>query len=236
VADPLRRQLDPGTCQLFGQSAFPVPARGESERVRDGVADEADRHVAQVEQVPGGQRATRHVVADHPRQLGDFRGVDVDEDDRDRAPVKRCARSGSWRQRHDEQAVGSLRVGQRVQVVVAFLNGLDVVDDQVELAVGQDGVDAAETLGRLGSREEGHEDPDRQGASEAQPTGRRAGCEAQLFHDREDSLAGPGVHDVLAVQGPRGSRDADPCVARDVANGDGLPRHGPPPRALKPVS
>ena len=45
--------------------------------------------------------------------------------------------SSARRQRHDEQAVRPLRLGERPQVVVALLDRLDVVDDEVELAVGR---------------------------------------------------------------------------------------------------
>ena len=40
------------------------------------------------------------------------------------------------RQRDDEQAVGPLRHGERPQVLVPLVDRLDVVDDEVELAVG----------------------------------------------------------------------------------------------------
>ena len=97
---------------------------------------------------------------------------------------------GQGRQRHHEQAVGSLRAGERTQVVVALLDRLDVVDDQVELAVAQDGVDAAEPLGRLRAGQERDHHADGQGPAEAEPPGRRARPEAQLVHDRQDPVAG----------------------------------------------
>ena len=138
------------------------------------------------------------------------------------------------RQRHHDQPVGALRLGQRAEVVVALLDRLDVVDDEVELAVGQNGVDAAEPLCRLRPGQERDDDADGQRPTEAQPPRRRARREAELLHHGQDPVAGLGVDDVLPVQRPRGGRDADPGVARDVADGDRLLRHGT--SRMKPVT
>ena len=75
------------------------------------------------------------------------------------------------------------------EVVVALLDRLDVVDDEVELAVGQDGVDAAQPLGGLRAGEERDDDADRQRPPEAEPPGRRARREAELLHHRQDPVA-----------------------------------------------
>ena len=50
------------------------------------------------------------------------------------------------RQRHDQHAIGALAERQGLEVLVALLDRLDVVDEQVELAVGEGRVDAAEPL------------------------------------------------------------------------------------------
>ena len=92
------------------------------------------------------------------------------------------------RQRHHEQAVRALRLGEGPEVVIALLDRLDVVDDEVELAVGQDGVDAAEPLGRLRPGQERDDDADRQRPTEAEATGRGARREAELLHDRQDPI------------------------------------------------
>jgi hypothetical protein len=161
--------------------------------------------------------------------------MNVDEDDRDGAAGEGCTSFGPRRQRHDEESVGTLGVGECRQVVVALLDRLNVIDDQVELAVGEDRVDTTQPLSRLGPRKEGHDDANRQRAPETQSTRCRAGGEAQFVHHRQDSLAGLGVDAVLAVQGPGGGRDAYSGMPGDIANGDGLPRHSVL-RGVKPVS
>ena len=86
--------------------------------------------------------------------------------------------------------------------MVALLDRLDVVDDQVELAVGQDGVDATKSLGRLRAREERHDHPDGQGPAKAEAASGRARPEPELLHYREDAVASLWIDDVLAVQSP----------------------------------
>ena len=55
---PTRRGIStPAARELARQARLAVPARGEAERVLDGVADEADRAVAEVEQVASRERA-----------------------------------------------------------------------------------------------------------------------------------------------------------------------------------
>ena len=142
------------------------------------------------------------------------------------------------RQRHDEQAVGALRLGEGAQVVVALLDGLDVVDDEVEVAVGQDGVDAPEPLGGLRPGQERDDDADGQGSAEAQASGRRARREAELLHHGQDPAPRLRIDDVLPVEDARCRRDADSGVARDVADGDGLLGHDSLPETgfMKPVT
>ena len=62
----------------------------------------------------------------------------------------------------------AMRIDEGLQVVVALLDRLDVVDDEVELAVGEHRVDAAEPLRRLRPGQERHDDADRQRPPEAQ--------------------------------------------------------------------
>jgi hypothetical protein len=79
VTNPFRRQPDPHRRQLLGEAALAVPARGEAKRVLDRVADEADRGVPEIEQVPSGECATRDVVANHSGHGSRPPAVDVDE-------------------------------------------------------------------------------------------------------------------------------------------------------------
>ena len=95
---------------------------------------------------------------------------------------------GGRRQRHDEHAVRAMRLGKRAQVVVALLDRLDVVDDEVELAVGEDRVDAAEPLGRLRPGQERDDDADRQRPTEAQRRAAGLGVKPELGHHRQDPV------------------------------------------------
>ena len=119
-------------------------------------------------------------------------------------------------------------LGESAEVVVALADRLDVVDDEVELAVGQDRVDPAEPFGSLRPGEERDDHADGQRSAEAEAAGRRARREAKLLHDRQDPVPRLGVDDVLAVQRPGGGRDAHPGLARDVADRDCLLGHGDP--------
>ena len=162
---------------------------------------------------------TRGIASDRWR-------MHVDEHDRDRRRDRAAAPLASGGGSDiTMQPVGSLRLGQRAQVVVALLDRLDVVDDEVELAVGENGVDAAQPFSRLRPGEERNDDPDGQRPTEAQATRGRARREAKLLHHREDAVAGLWVDHVHPVERPRGRRDADARVACDVADGDRLLRH-----------
>ncbi len=172
------------------------------------------------------ERATGRVVPDDPRHRGDRRRMDVDEHDRDRRAHQERDGRVERRQRHHEQSVGPLRLGQGAQVVIALLDRLDVVDDEVELAVRQHRVDAAEAFGGLRPGQERHDHADGQRPTETEPPRRRARCEPELPHHRQDPLTGLWVDHVHPVQRPRRRRDAHPRVAGDIADGDGLLGHG----------
>ena len=174
--------------------------------------------------MPCRDRPAGRVVPDHARHRGDRRRVHVDEDHWDRRATEQY-RSLGRRQRHHDEPVGSLGLGEGPQVVVALLDRLDVVDDEVELAVRQHGVDAPQPFSRLRPGQERNDDTDGQCPTEAQTPGGRARREAKLAHDSQDPIAGLGIDDVHPVQGPRGRRDADAGVAGDIADRDGLLCH-----------
>ena len=179
-----------------------IPAGREAEWVLQRVADEADRGVAEIEQVSRRQSASRGVVPDDARHRRDRRGVHIDEYDGNRAAAQCRHRHIGRRQRHHDQPVGSLRLGQGAEVVVALLDRLDVIDDEVELAVGENGVDPAQSFCRLRPREERDDDPDGERPAEAQPSRCGTRREAKLLHHGQDPVARPRVDDILPVQGP----------------------------------
>ena len=154
----------------------------------------------------------------------DGRRVDIDEDDGDRAPQQGRDGRVRGRQRHDEEAVGALRLGKRAQIVVALLDGLDVVDDEIEVAVGQDQIHTPEPLGGLGPGEERDDHADGQRPPEAETPGRRARREAELLHHGQDPASRLRIDDVLPVEGARCRRDTHAGMTGDVPDGDGLPR------------
>ena len=193
VPDPLVGNGDPGRRKLLGQAQLAIPARGEAERICQRVPDERDRGMAELEEVARGEHAAGRVVADDPRHGRDRRRVHVDEDHRDRTADECRERLGGRGQRHDDQPVRALRVSQRTEVVVPLLDGLDVVDDEVELAVREDGIDTTQPLRRLGTGQERHHDADRERATEAEASGGRARSETQLLHHGEDPIARPGL-------------------------------------------
>ena len=73
VADR-RRDRTPAVRARRVESPLAVAARGEPERILDGIADEGDLSMAELEQVTGRQRAAGNVVADDARHALD-RGV-----------------------------------------------------------------------------------------------------------------------------------------------------------------
>ena len=121
----------------------------------------------QVQEMARSEGPASDIVADDTGRLLDGRSVHVDEDDRDRRRTQHHDRVGR-RQRHDQQAVRPVRPGEVTQVALPLLDRLDVVDDKVELAVGQDGIDAAEAFGRLRASQEHDDDADGQGPAETE--------------------------------------------------------------------
>src|SRR5438093_7444221 len=97
-------------------------------------------------------------------------------------------------------------MGEATQVVIPLLDRLDVVDDEIELAVGQDRVNPAKPLGGLWPGKEGHDDADGQCPAEAKATSGRARSKAEFIHHGQDPVAGPGVYDLLPVESARCSR------------------------------
>ena len=81
-----------------GQAGLTVAARGEAEWIGDGIADESDGCVAEVQEVPCGERSTGRVVADDAWHAIDRWRVDIDEDDRDGAAQQGRDDSVHWRQ------------------------------------------------------------------------------------------------------------------------------------------
>ncbi len=216
----------PAARELAREARLAIAARREAERVLDASPmkpmsrwPRSSRCRAARAPPATSSPITRGIAVDRWR-------MDVDEHDRNGRSAEHGRGLGVRRQRHDEQPVGPLRLGERAQVVVALLDRLDVVDDEVELAVGQDGVDAAQPLGGLRSGQERDDHADGQRPAEAEAARRGARREAELLHHREDPIARLRVDDLAAVQRPRRRRDADAGVAGDVADGDRLLRHG----------
>ena len=178
-----------------------VPARREPEGVGECVAHESDPPVAEADQVFRGELTTGDVVAQDSRKVGGVLAR-VDEDDRHVGLLEAEDILVGRRQRHDEQAVGSLPERQALEVVVALLDRLDVVDDEVELAVSEGRIDPAKPLGGLWAGEEGDDHRDRLGLAEAQPASRQARREVELLDDRGDPAFRVFVDQRAAVQGP----------------------------------
>ncbi len=148
----------------------------------------ATRSVTELEQVSGRELAAGDVVADHVGQTLDRRSMRVDDHDRDRGGRQPYDVLRARRERDDEQAVRALREREVLQVLVALLDRLDVVDDEIELAVAEDRVHAAQPLRGLRPGQEGRDDADRQGATEAQASRRVAGRVVELGHRVEHPL------------------------------------------------
>ena len=113
----------------------------------------------------------------------------VDDHDRDRGGREPDDVLRTRRERDDEQPVRPLREREVLQVLVALVDGLDVVDDEIELAVTEDRVHTAQPLRGLRPGQERRDDADRQGAAEAEPSGRVAGRVLQIRHRVEHALA-----------------------------------------------
>src|SRR5206468_10143615 len=100
-----------------------------------------------------------------------------------------------------------------------------VVDHEIELAVGQDGVDPAEPFRGLWPGKERHDHADGQCPAEAKATSGRARSEAEFVHYGKDPVAGLGVNDLLPIERARGRRHAHTSSLRDVADRYRLLRH-----------
>src|SRR4051812_44030865 len=114
--------------------------------------------------------------------------------------------------------------------MIPLLECLHVVDDEIELAVREHGIDAAETLGCLRPRQERHDHADGERSAETEVAGRAARREAQFLDDIKYSLPGRAVDQLAAVQRPGRRGDADTGLAGDVADRYGLLRQ---PRPLR---
>ena len=110
------------------------------------------------------------------RQRRDRRRVHVDEHHRDRGKRPRSGTASRQAGGSDitDEPVGALGLGQGPQVVIALLDRLDVVDHQIEFAVGKNGVHATQPFCCLWPGEERNDDPDGQRPTETQTLRGRA--------------------------------------------------------------
>ena len=139
--DVFCRGLEAGVGQGSRVAGEAIAAGCEPEGVGELVADEADPAVPEPEQVLSRKPAAALVVTEDPREPGRVL-VRVDEDDRDVSPLEPSDHVlGRRRQGDDEQAVGPLAKGKGLEVLVALLDRLDVVDDEIELTVRESRVD-----------------------------------------------------------------------------------------------
>jgi hypothetical protein len=91
----------------------------------------------------------------------------------------------------------------------ALLDRLDVVNDEIELAVGESSVDAAKPLGRLRSRQERGDDRDGLGLSQTESTRREAGGKVELPGRLDDSLLRLLIDERTAVERSGDGRQTD---------------------------
>ena len=101
------------------------------------------------------------------------------------------------------------------------LDGLDVVDDQVEFAVREMRIQHHGAARPPAGRVEGDDDADQMAALTRLNRAGQAGREAQFRHHRRER-AGSRVDDVLPVPALGGCRDTDAGVPRDIPDGHGL--------------
>jgi len=172
------------------------------------LADMAGRTLPEAEQVLRRKVTAALIVTEYPGQSGCVL-VRVDEDDRDVGALEPWDDVLGRRKRDDEQAVGPLAKGQGLEVLVALLDRLDVVDDEIELAVRQRRVDAAESLGRLRSRQERGDDRDGLGLPQAESPGRETWGEVEFAGRLDDPLLCLLVDQGAVVEGSRDGRQAD---------------------------
>jgi hypothetical protein len=196
--DPCRRERSPVSVEA-------ISTRGEPEWIIEGIADVPDPPMAKVEQMLGCEFAASHVVAEDPWEV---RCVleRVDEDDRHIGSLKPREVVLGWRQRHDEKAVGALAERERPEIQVALLDGLDVVDVEVELAISQCRIDATKPFGGLGPGQEGNDDRNGLGLTKAESPGRQARRKCEFVGDGDDPSLRVVIDERAVVQGTRGGR------------------------------
>ena len=178
-----------GGCHGTPVALESVATRGEAERVVEGIADEANPAVAQVEQMLRCELAARDVVAQHAWKRARVLAC-VDEDNWHTRACESCHILGGRRERHDQQTICALAEWQRLEVLVSLFDRLDVVDDKVELAVCEGGIDAAKPFRCLWTRQEGNDDGDGLGLAEAEPPRREAGREVEFRSGCHDAPLG----------------------------------------------
>ena len=154
------------------------------------------------------QPAAALIVTEYPREPGRVL-VRVDEDDRDVGTLEPRDDVLGRGKRNDEETVGPLAKGQGLEILIALLDRLDVVDDEIELAVRERRVDAAKPLGRLRSGQERGDDRDGLGLSQAEPSGREARGEVEFAGRLDDPLLRLLVDQWTVVEGSRDGRQAD---------------------------
>ena len=177
-----------------------IAARCEAKRVGELVADKADSVVPEPEQVFGRKLATALIVAEDAREPGRVL-VCVDEDDRDVSSLEPWNHVFGRGEGDDEQAISPLAKGQGLEVLVALLDRLDVVDDEIELTIRESGVDTAESLSCLRSRQERGDDCDRLGLSQTESSCREAGGEVEFPGRLDDPLLRLLIDQRTSVEG-----------------------------------
>src|SRR2546428_11081671 len=177
--------------------------------------------------MPRRQRATGDIVAHHAWHFRDRRDMDVDEVNGNRRRTKGETVLGRRWQRNDEEPVGPLRLRQGAEVVIPLFDRLHVVDREVELRVGNDGVDAAKSLRGLWPGEERDDDAGSERSAEAQASRNVAGGEAELVDDRENPRAGLRIDDPLVVERAGCGRDTHSRAPRYIADVDRLLHYHP---------
>ena len=197
-----------------------VAARGEPEGFVNRVAENPIRAVPELQQVAGRECSTRDVIAARREGLDNRRCTSTNTTGtrRGREAAAVSAEGGS-----EMTSRPSVRASaQRREVVVPLLDRLDVVDHQVELAVREDRIHAAEALGGLGASQERDDHADGQRPSETQAPGSGLGLKPKSCDHVQDPLTRCSVDHLAAVHGSRRGRNADACLAGDVSNRDGF--------------
>jgi hypothetical protein len=221
VPDEGRVEGDAARRQLLEVTRLTPGAGGEAEGVVGGLAEEPDALVTEVEEVAGGHAPADEVVGGHRADVG---AGDVDEHDGHAARRQPVERAGGRWEGHDQQAVGAVPPEEVGEALVTALRRLDVEQDEVVRAVGEDVDDAAEPLDGGGVGEEGNHDAEAVAPPERQPTGERAGSVVEHLDRRQDPLAGPVADLRAVVQHPGDGGRAHAGMSCHIADRD----HGPP--------